>query len=207
VSEAYLWVARHAPAIAVDTCYGRSDVPVRTPPETAAALLIDSFDGPAPTVVWSSGSSRCRSVAQRLATHFEATLRIDPALQELDFGSWEGRSWSEIAREDAIAYERWARAWQDESPPGGERPRELEARVRAWLAASSNTSTASVHALVAHAGVVRALRVAIDGRSWPEAMDAPVPHLTWTRFVRPRSCTSLDAGSATRLEVGGSLKI
>ena len=175
-----LWVARHAPVTVTDTCYGRTEVPVDRPSEAAAAVLIDGFAAEPPDVIWSSTASRCRSVAQIVARHHGVALRVDAALQELDFGRWEGRAWSEIAEHDSVAHGRWMRGWEHESPPQGERPHDIETRVRGWLEA---LSVDAVHALVAHAGVVRALRVAIEGRSWCEAMSAPVPHLTWVRFA------------------------
>lgn len=184
MSSARLWVARHAPALATDTCYGRTDVATRIPADRAAAVLVDSFPGDEPpTLVWTSPMSRCLDVASRLAARFGAALRVDPSLHELDFGAWEGRSWSAIARADRDHYERWLREWQHFAPPGGELPAGIEARVRAWHDALEDQS----HALIAHAGVIRALRVVSERRSWLDAMQVPAPHLAWSAYSVPRA--------------------
>ena len=44
-----------------------------------------------------------------------------------------GRLWTAIQTEDRAAYEAWMNNWQRVAPPGGERPADIEARVRAWL--------------------------------------------------------------------------
>ena len=175
-----LWVARHAPAITTDTCYGRADVATRVPSGLAASLLAESFPGLArPAVVWSSPMSRCLDVAAQLATHFGACHRVDPSLHELDFGAWDGRPWRAIQRDDGERYARWLAEWQHVAPPGGERPADIEQRVRAWYGALEHRHA---HVLVAHAGAIRALRVVSEGRSWLDAMEIPAIHLAWCEF-------------------------
>lgn len=179
-----LWVARHAPVAGPgDRCYGRTDVPVRLAHDRAAELLAESFPPcePRPDMVWTSPISRCAAVAEHLAGRFHAALRIDGALHEMNFGAWDGLSWSEIRARDGDACERWMREWEHVAPPGGEAPQDIEQRVRAWLTSLAREPARS-HGLVAHAGVVRALFVVLEGRSWPDAMARPVEHLVWVPF-------------------------
>lgn len=179
-SGARLWVARHAPAIDGSICYGRTDVAVELAPERAAKSLLASYRGDPPRHVWSSPASRCRLVAEQLAATLRVPLTIDDALAELHFGAWEGRLWTVIQTEERAAYEAWMNDWQRLAPPGGERPADIEARVRAWLLA---LTVDGVHWVVAHSGVVRALSVVIEAYSWPDAMRREVPHLSWTEFA------------------------
>jgi alpha-ribazole phosphatase len=172
-----LWIARHAPVAIAGICYGRADVPVLRASADAAALLASTFPAASlPEVVWSSVTARCRTVATDLAQGWSAEIRADALLCELDFGRWEGRAWSEIESSDRDEFERWMRDWRVVAPPGGESPRDLERRARRWLDALDLRGT---HALVAHAGFVRALRVILDGVDWDEAMRSEVPHLCW----------------------------
>jgi len=108
-------------------------------------------------------------------------LAIDEALGELHFGVWEGRPWTAIQTEERAAYEAWMSDWQRIAPPGGERPADIEARVRAWLLALASDG---VDWVIAHSGVVRALSVVIEKCSWPDAMRREVRHLSWTPFPR-----------------------
>lgn len=182
--RASLWVARHAPVDAKGCCYSRADVAMMVTPEQAARLLVETFADGAPDVVWSSPSPRCLLVAERFAACLpSARVAIDEALHEIDFGLWDGQPWSTIETTQREAYDRWMQDWERVAPPRGESPGDLEARVRNWLARIGRVETEKLHVLIAHAGVVRALHVALDGISWPAAMALHVEHLAWTRFA------------------------
>ncbi|WP_394845576.1 histidine phosphatase family protein [Pendulispora brunnea] len=179
-----LWVARHAPVADPGArCYGRTDVAVTVPHDRAAATLAASFppNEPPPEAVWTSPVSRCAAVAEHLAGHWRAAFRVDAALYEMNFGAWDGLCWTDIRARDGEAYERWMREWEHVAPPGGEAPQDIERRVRAWLT-SLSLEPAQSHGLVAHAGVVRALYVVLEGCSWPDAMGRTVEHLAWVPF-------------------------
>ncbi len=172
-----LWIARHAPVAIAGVCYGRTDVPVLRASADAAELLARTFPvATRPEIVWSSTTARCRAVAADLARAWSVEERVDDRLCELDFGRWEGRAWNEIESSDPDAYARWMRDWRVVAPPGGESPQQLERRARRWLNALDGRRT---HALVAHAGFVRALRVVLNGTDWEAAMRTEVPHLCW----------------------------
>jgi alpha-ribazole phosphatase len=98
---------------------------------------------------------------------------MDPALHELGFGEWEGKSWSSLEAEDGVRLSEWMADWISRAPPGGESALDLERRVRKW---HSNLDPERVHLLVSHAGVVRALRVVVRGVDWKTAMLEPVPY-------------------------------
>jgi alpha-ribazole phosphatase len=183
-SSVRLWVARHAPALDATMCYGRTDVAVQIAPENAAESLLASYRGDPPRHVWSSPASRCRLVAERLAATLGVPLTVHDALGELHFGAWEGRSWTTIQTEERAAYSAWMNDWERIAPPGGELPADIEARVRVWLGA---VPCDRVQWVIAHSGVVRALRVVIERCSWLDAMRREVLHLTWTPFSLPIS--------------------
>ncbi|MET0592874.1 MAG: histidine phosphatase family protein [Polyangiaceae bacterium] len=177
-----LWVARHAPAIDGLICYGRTDVAVRVAPQDAAQTLLESYRGEKPRRVWTSPVSRCRLVAEHVAKTLGVPLAIEDALCEIDFGAWEGRLWKSIQTDDRAAYEAWMANWEHLPPPSGESPRDIEARVRAWVSAVTKDDVAW---LIAHSGVVRALAVIVEGATWPDAMRRQVAHLTWNSFDVP----------------------
>ena len=95
--------------------------------------------------------------------------RLDPALEELTFGDWEGLTWKEVsARDPKAAAERRADKWNF-VPPKGESYAMLAGRVSAWLA----TVTADA-LVVSHGGVARALMTLIAGVPGAVAADAPI---------------------------------
>ncbi|AUX46687.1 phosphoglycerate mutase [Sorangium cellulosum] len=199
---------RHAPVPLAGVCYGRLDVAAELSPAGAADVIERALEGLGvrPGAIWSSPLSRCAGPAAELSARLGVPHAVDDRLLEIAYGAWEGRAWSDIARDDADAYAAWLDAWERAGPPGGESALEVEARVRSfWMelvatsvtSVTSNTSDEPVtpaarpHVIIAHAGVLRALRVVACGASWPEAMSAPAPHLAAERFPFPAPAVSL----------------
>ncbi len=85
-----------------------------------------------------------------------ADPRLEDALVEMSWGAWEGRRLSELREElgDAMAANE-ARGL-DFRPPGGESPREVQARLEPWLREIAGDDD-TVNIAVAHKGVIRAL--------------------------------------------------
>lgn len=147
-------------------CFGRSDVPL------AATFPMEAADVRArlpwiPAEVWSSPAPRCRALAQLLGA---TTVRIDPRLQELDFGQWEGRRWDDFRSPES---EAWALDPWRERPPGGETVAELWARVAA-VRAELLACRAERVAFVTHAGVIRAWRSLTTGKTLAQLWAEPV---------------------------------
>ncbi|WP_437904140.1 histidine phosphatase family protein [Sorangium sp. So ce327] len=193
---------RHAPVALSGVCYGRLDVAAALPPEAAAAAIERALHELCvrPGVVFSSPLSRCALPAAELAARLGVPRAIDDRLLEISYGAWEGRAFADIERDDPAAYAAWLDGWERVGPPGGESALDVESRVRSFwreLGDAAGVDVADVASrarpplLVAHAGVLRALRVVARGASWLAAMSAPVPHLTAERFPLPPSALSL----------------
>ena len=169
-----LYVARHAPTEASSGPVGRRDVPICGTHEAAAAAIMGGLAGCIPPArVYASPLSRCARTARLVAERLAVPAVLDERLLELDYGAWEGVPWDELPR---AATDAWARTWETDGPPGGESAQALAARVAGWLEDARRAHPRSAALLVAHAGVVRALRVLLLGDSWPAAMARPVPH-------------------------------
>jgi len=108
--------------------------------------------------------------ARETAAHLGANPQIEPALIEMDWGEWEGRRLAEIrATEGAAVAENEARGL-DFRPPGGESPRDVQARLRPWLQEVALSGLPTV--AVTHKGVIRALlALAID---WDMTTKPPI---------------------------------
>lgn len=132
-------------------CYGRLDAPLPAIAFERAARLVAPHLPPWP--ITSSPRLRCIGLARAVhAMRSPASgmdgVRIDARWQELDFGDWEGRPWSELPR---AQLEAWSRDVAGYAMPGGESFLDLIARVRDALAALD-----APHVIVAHAGTIRA---------------------------------------------------
>src|SRR5919201_6450575 len=76
-------------------------------------------------------------------------------LAEMSWGAWEGRVLADLRAELGEAMrENEARGW-DFRPDGGESPREVAARARAWLAEVAAHGRPTL--AVTHRGVIRAI--------------------------------------------------
>jgi len=81
--------------------------------------------------------------------------RPEPRLKEMHWGAWEGLRIAELRRDLGAAMGENEARGLDFRPPSGESPRELQARLRPWLAEIGHAK-ASI-AAVCHNGVIRAV--------------------------------------------------
>ena len=109
--------------------------------------------------ILSSPLGRARMTAAILFP--DAEIGIDRRLIEMDFGAWEGKSLAELRADptgDAAARE--ARGL-DFKAPGGESPREVQARIAPLLVRLAELGRPTV--LVSHKAVIRALYAGASG--------------------------------------------
>ena len=153
-------LVRHPAVEAGGRCYGRLDVGVADP---ASVGRLAAELAPLGGTVWTSPARRCRLVAEALGDH-----RVDPRLQELDFGAWEGVPWDDVPRAglDAWAADPWGFA-----PPGGESGAALVARVRAFAA----RCTVGDHIVITHGGPLKVLAAVLRGEAVRLLSPAPPP--------------------------------
>ena len=103
---------------------------------------------------------------------------VESALIEMDWGAWEGQRLAEL-RASVPGMAAMEAAGLDFRPPGGESPREVQARLRPFLVRIAQDG-ASV-AAVAHKGVIRALLALATGWDMrtkpPQRLAADAVHL------------------------------
>lgn len=136
---------------------GRIDAPLSALGVEQAAAVGKGFASLPVTRVLSSPLQRARNTAAAIAAAHELEVEPDDRLIELDYGDWDGLLLTEVARAD------WA-AWgsdPDFSPPGGERLRDVTARVADFCAAvlSDGLVVAVSHVSPIKAAVCTALGV------------------------------------------------
>lgn len=138
---------------------GRRDVPLNDVGRVQAAETAQTLRDHVPRledVAWvSSPMSRARDTIEIMRTALglhAVSYRVDPRLQEIGFGQWEGLTWKEVRRlHPGEATARDADIWTYR-PPGGESYADVTARVAAWLGEIDRPTV-----MVAHGGVIRAL--------------------------------------------------
>ena len=148
-----IYLIRHASPHGVEgICYGRCEVPVRASETERAARELrhhipEEVLKRAP--IYSSPLVRCAMLAQQIADG--RGVAVTPALLELDFGDWQGRSWNVIPREEIDA---WTADLWHYAPGRGESAEAAARRWRAWVDSLVRPSLEAVIA-VTHAGLIR----------------------------------------------------
>ncbi|SRR5690606_11229717 len=142
---------------------GRIDIPLSDlgRAELAAKRLPDEFAA----FDWiSSPLKRARETAELLGGR---NIRIEPAVAEMHWGEWEGQTFEELREKygDEFRYNEARGIYM--TPPGGESPADVVARLTPFLKSLRRDSIA-----ITHKGVIRALKsLAYD---WDMTAKAPV---------------------------------
>jgi probable phosphoglycerate mutase len=110
----------------------------------------------------SSPLTRAMETARLLGLHPQS----EPALIEMSWGTWEGKSLAALRAEHGDEMAENEDRGLDFRPPGGESPRDVQMRLRPLLAALRTPTIA-----VTHKGVLRALYAAATG--WTMTDDPP----------------------------------
>jgi alpha-ribazole phosphatase len=168
-ADGALWIWRHPRAQqAQGRCIGRSDLPVsaRRAKRLAHHIRQAARRAGLPHCVLTSPLARCHAVGRQLQ-RWGWLHRVDPALQEMDFGAWDGQPWADIPQ---AAVDAWCADFLHHRPGGGDSLQALFSRVAAWQPPTVPTL------VVGHGGWMLARQWLASGRPWPhQAADWPAP--------------------------------
>lgn len=132
------------------------------------------------TAVQSSPVQRARETALEIAKRSGGEVEVAEPLDEIDFGTWTGRSFAELEPEPA-----W-RAWNERRsiavPPGGEGMQRVQARALEHVRASARRFAGETVAMVTHCDVIRAVVAAILGLSLDNILRFAVDAASFSRI-------------------------
>lgn len=162
-------------------CIGLCDVPVdrrkakrlahRVRGHARGAGLLATQPKP---VVWTSPLLRAFAVG-RVLRRWGWAHCVDARLSELDFGAWDGLTWSSI---DVGEIDAWCEDFAHARPGGGESVSQLLARCRSFIDEQPHRQGGPGCIVVGHAGWINALRwitSAPEPRALPTASQWPAP--------------------------------
>lgn len=152
------------------TCYGQTNVPLRSTFEEEAMIVASALQGYAPfDRVYTSPLSRCT----RLATFCGyADAQRDKRLLEMNFGEWEMQRYEEIEDPQLQA---WYADWKQVSATGGESFVQQYERVAQFLSELKEKLYSKV-AIFSHGGVLTCAKMYAEGLSAEEAFASPTPY-------------------------------
>jgi len=136
---------------------GVTDLPLSARGERQARCLEVRLATEEIDVVRSSDAQRATQTAVEIATRHGLQVLAEPRLRELDFGAWEGLTYSQIRERHPQALGEWERHPLTSAPPGGESLGQLVARVESLLDDLGRPDSAQTLLLVSHGGPLRVL--------------------------------------------------
>ncbi|BBC72813.1 phosphoglycerate mutase [Altererythrobacter sp. B11] len=113
--------------------------------------------------IHSSPVRRARETAAILAEPRGLTVQEVPALDEVDFGDWTGRSFAEL--EDDPRWRDWNEMRAQTRVPKGENMVEVQERAMGHIAQAARGMAGRVVAMVSHCDVIRAVIAGFLGLS------------------------------------------
>ncbi len=173
----HIWVCRHPPTQSEGLCVGQHPVPISISWAQAKNHVLQKAPIH-PTEIWTSDLPRCLELANLCAVEWELTVNVSSNLREISMGSWQGKRYDDLQKNDTTRWNHWCDDWKNNIPPNGENLEMLQRRIQQWL---QQTAFTEKPVLIAHAGVVRTLRV-LGGQCWEQAMSTPVVHLEWEQI-------------------------
>jgi alpha-ribazole phosphatase len=145
-----LVLVRHAEPALEGVCYGSLDPELSARGREQAAALADKLRGDGFDAVVASPRTRAVQTAAALGL----PVSTDERLRELDFGSFEGRTYEELERSEPELFRAWMETPTQVRFPGGESYADLRDRAVAALDELRERHGSTL--VVTHGGVIRA---------------------------------------------------
>lgn len=125
---------------------------------------------------------RCQTVAKQLAEQQKCNLHIEPALQEIHFGDWEGQLTDEVYQQSPEAVSAFWKNPVANTPPNGEPLVEFQQRIQnAWQQLLKQYR--GQHCLViTHGGVIRLILAELLQMPLRPVSYISVPHACLTQI-------------------------
>ncbi|HEY3070509.1 MAG TPA: histidine phosphatase family protein [Gaiellaceae bacterium] len=158
-----IYLARHGESDwnAENRFQGHTDRPLTELGRRQAELLAGEVAGLPLAAVYTSPLRRCTETAEIVAGPLGVERIVEPALCEVDVGSWAGLTRAEVEERFPEGFRSWitgGNGWED-----GETYEQMSERVLAALRAIAGRHRNDQVLVVSHGGPIRAIHAAADG--------------------------------------------
>jgi len=133
---------------------GSSNVRLNTQGRRQVRRFVREVTSYRPEIIFSSELGRCRESAEILCRPMGMNPMVDPRLNELSFGDWEGKTADELVEEGNPQYARWITG-KAVTPKGGESVMSLRKRVRVFIEDCVREHDNKRIVIVTHGGPIR----------------------------------------------------
>ena len=105
-------------------------------------------------ILYTSSLTRARETGAAIARVIRKKPQAAPRLNEINFGTWEGKTAAELLKTKDKAFRRWERGeWV--TPPGGESKAAFRNRIAGFLREVLKRHQGKTMALVSHGGPIK----------------------------------------------------
>jgi alpha-ribazole phosphatase len=161
---------------------GQRDIPLNPTGQRQAAAVAERLAGETIQAIYASDLQRAQATALAIATRHTCPVTAEPRLREVDFGEWEGLTYTEIAASYPVGLAAWERNILENAPPGGESVNQLARRVQAVLDDLLGAPAGETLLLVSHGGPLQVLICLLLGLP---------PEKYWQFHLSPGSLTEI----------------
>ncbi len=175
-----------------DRFAGSTDVPLSNEGRAQVGALAERLRCDTLSAVYASPMIRTLETAEIIAAPHGLQPLPEPALREIDYGRWEGRTRDELESEHADEYDAWQEDPLTIAPQGGESGIQVLSRVLPVLRRIVQDHRRRSVLLVSHKGTNRLLissLLGFDARGYRDRLDqspAALNILDFTSDVRAR---------------------
>lgn len=106
--------------------------------------------------IYTSDLGRARQTTEIVRGERPVEIHLEPRLREISYGTVEGLTWGEIARQHPELHRELERRQPDFAPPGGETKHALTARVAAAMRDIARAHAGGAVLVVSHGGALAA---------------------------------------------------
>ncbi len=136
---------------------GRTDIPLDEHGRQQSARALPLIQSYQPERFFCSPLRRCVETARlALGEEWMSRVELEPDLQEVNFGRWEGKSFAEIEKNDPADVAKWAELKNDFTFPEGESYADFQARVLRAMGRIEKCPEETI-LVVTHGGIIRTL--------------------------------------------------
>ena len=153
-------LVRHGHVAGIDPpCFrGRADLALTERGQDEARRVAKRIaDVWSPVMIYTSPRRRCVDTGRAIADACNIRSQILTDVDDLDYGTWQGRTWDEARGEDPALLEAWFDTPDQVGFPGGESLQDVAARVARALRVLYARHIHETIVLVSHDGVNRVI--------------------------------------------------
>lgn len=173
-----LWLFRHPEIDAAQAQRAIGDGPAELSRRGRAQVLrwLELLKPVAIEAVWSSPQPQCHGPARAIAEAQQKEATAEPRLRDQHMGRWQGRTWSDVMRDEDGAVRTFFAEFGEAKAPGGESLGDSVERMLSWWTETMPKVAGKALAVVLPGSLLSGFAAAMLGMRLSRCLSLNVPH-------------------------------